>query len=280
MCATYKFFIFVFILVLAYILQQNLIYILPIQSIISGGFSEKQLCVKNVLIVDMANMYVGWYMEKNSKGLPYAQQNTLMGEYIDCMQDHYDKFSTKNNTETSAVNYILKNYKYSQGKNSDMSAPPITQKTRDKIDEFVKNNIGAHVTIAEDYTLIPHNTWKTPKNHYLRARDDYMCFRMAQYYKKKYIHAVIMTDDKFKDYEQFGFTPKFLATYIHTNCDYDVYNIPTVEHNSAHIHPKPNSLGQIVDYNIVKITTAFEFGDPLFLKNREYKISNPGHVWD
>ena len=146
--------------------------------------------------------------------------------------------------------------------------------------DFVKKSPGAHVTIAEDYQLIPHSKWKSPNFHYLRGRDDYLCFRMAQHYKKKYINSVIMSNDKYKDYEQFGYVPEFLATYIHARWgdkkDMDPEIIQTVEV----VKPKPNTLGQMRDYKMVKITLEFQFDDHKFLKSNDYKISKPGHVWD
>lgn len=244
-----------------------------------GGFKGKPEGVENILLVDVANMYVGWYMEKHKKALPYNQQQGLMDGYLDCMRDHYKKFVEKNNTETDAVNYILKNYKYSLGKSKGMFTAAISNETWEKIYEFVKKRPGAHVTVAEDYRQIPHTKWKSPKMHYLRGRDDYLCFRMAQHYKKKYINTVIMSDDKYRDYEQFGFVPEFLATYVHTEWGEKDDDLQVVKSDEL-VKPKPNILGQMKDYKMVRITTAFAFRDPKFLKSSEYKIAEPGHVWD
>jgi hypothetical protein len=238
-----------------------------------GGFTDKPDDVKNILIVDVANMYVGWYMEKYKKSMPHDQQNGLMDGYISCMRDHYDRFVIKNNIQTDAVNYILKNYKYSKGAESEMLAPIISKEIWGKFYKFVVECPNAQVTVAEDYTQINHAIWKTPKMHYLRGRDDYLCFRMAQHYKKKYINAVIMSDDKYRDYEQFGFVPEFSATNIHTD-------FGKVVQSTEFVKPKPNTLGQMKDYGMVKITMDFQFTDIKFLKTSDYKIAEPGHVWD
>jgi hypothetical protein len=39
------------------------------------------------------------------------------------------------------------------------------------------------------------------------------------------------------------------------------------------ISPARNALGQLVDYKMVKITMAFTFNDPLFLKPTHIKLS-------
>lgn len=243
-----------------------------------GGFNGKPKGVKNILLVDIANMYVGWYMEKYDKGLPYNHQRGLMQNYVKCMRDHYERFAEKNDTSTDAVNYIIKNYKYSRGPKKGMLAPIISEETWNTIYEFVKESPGAHVTVAEDYRQIPHAKWKASKFHYLRGRDDYLCFRMAQHYKKKYINSVIMSNDKYKDYEQFGMVPEFLATYVHAKRGEE--NEPEIVRTEEHVKPRPNTLGQMKDYAMVKITMEFQFKDPKFLKTSEYKIAEPGKVWD
>jgi hypothetical protein len=177
---------------------------------------------------------------------------------------------------TDAVNYVIKNYKYSKGSEKEMYVPVISEETWDFIYEFVKKNPGIHITIAEDYTHIPHIKWKSNKLHYMRGRDDYLCFRMAQQYKKKYINAVIMSNDKYKDYEQFGYVPQFLATYVYAKFE---DGVGTVVKTNENIKPKPNTLGQMKDYKMVKITMEYQFKDVKFLKTTDYKIAAPGHVW-
>lgn len=243
---------------------------------ISGGFHKHIDGVKNVLLVDVANMYTGWYMEKYKKETRHVPQPELIREYLECMHDHFAHFSKHNNLETDSVNYIIKNYKYSLNK-KEMYAPHISPDSWTDIYNFVKNH-NAYVTVAEDYKNIPYTAWKSPKSHYLRGCDDYLCFKMAQQYKKKYIHPVIMSDDKFKDYDQFGFVPEFKATYIYADLKADSSNPIII--TPEIVKPKPNTLGQIVDYDMVKITMDFDFKDPKFLKTSTYKIAEPGHVWD
>jgi hypothetical protein len=244
-----------------------------------GGFTGKPKGVENILLVDVANMYVGWYMEKYNKRLPYNEQCGLMQNYVKCMRDHYKRFAEKNDTSTDAVNYIIKNYKYIGSSKKVMLAPIISKETWGTIYEFVKESPGAHVTVAEDYQQIPHDKWKTPKFHYLRGRDDYLCFRMAQQYKKKYINSVIMSNDKYKDYEQFGMVPEFLATYVHAKWGEEDNAEPEIVHTEELVKPRPNTLGQMRDYGMVKITMEFQFKDPKFLKTSEYKIAKHGNVW-
>lgn len=245
---------------------------------VTGGFKGKPEGVKNILLVDIANMYVGWYMEKYDKELPYNQQRELMQNYVKCMRDHYKRFAEKNDTQTDAVNYVIKNYKYSSGPNKCMIAPIISKETWDTIYEFVKESPGAHVTVAEDYRQIPYTKWKSSKFHYMRGRDDYLCFRMAQHYKKKYINSVIMSNDKYRDYEQFGMVPEFLATYVHAKWG-DERNESEIVRTEELVKPRPNTLGQMKDYGMVNITMEFQFNDPKFLKTSEYKIAEPGNVW-
>jgi hypothetical protein len=245
-----------------------------------GGFVGKPQNVKNILIVDVANMYVGWYMEKHNKVMPHDQQTELMDGYISCMRDHYDRFVKINNTDTDVVNYVLKNYKYSQGEKNGMLAPIISKEIWEKIYKFVRECPGTQVTVAEDYTKINHSVWKSPKMHYLRGRDDYLCFRMAQHYKKKYINTVIMSDDKYRDYEQFGLVPEFSATFVHSKWGDASSAEPEIVQSIEHVKPKPNTLGQIKDYSMVKITMDFDFADTKFIKSSDYMIAIPGHVWD
>lgn len=241
-----------------------------------GGFKGKPIGIKNILIVDVANMYVGWYMEKYNKQLPYIQQQDLLRSYVEFMKDHYARFVKKNNMKVSGVNYIVKNYKCSTGR--QMSAPNIPNKVFEIFHDFVRTRHNAYITVAEDYKTFSVSEWKKPSYHYLRGRDDYLCFEMARYYKKNYINTFIMSDDKYDDYKYFGQVPPFLATYIYGDFSDKKY-IDTVQISKL-ITPKPNSLGQMKDYNLVKITLEFAFGDKKFMKTSDYKVPVPGHVWD
>ena len=78
-----------------------------------------------------------------------------------------------------------------------------------------------------------------------------------------------MSNDKFKDYEHFGKVPAFLATYVHqpwvskkiNKCDPTF--VPAIARTGEMVSPRPNTLGQMRDYNMVSITTEFCFGDPV-----------------
>jgi hypothetical protein len=223
--------------------------------------------VKNVLLVDVANMYVGWYMEKNNKRkMPYMNQNELMNGYIECMQDHNRAFRKKNGYD-SAVNYVIKNYKYG-GHKGVMDAPKISDRTWNDLHNFA-DNTRSHVIVAEDYSKHFPQKWKNSRLHYLRGRDDYMLFRMARFYKRKFVNTAIMSDDNFKDFSNFGFVPPFVASVIGPEKD-RVYES---------VVPRPNDLGQLRDYKMVKITLEFSFTDPKFVKSSTYKIPVPGEVW-
>jgi hypothetical protein len=226
--------------------------------------------VKNVLIVDVANMYVGWYMEKYQEKVSLANQNRLINNYLTCMEEHYVRFLEKNDSESDVVNYIIKNHRYSRG--NITLAPKISKTIWKKIHLFIEKFPRACITIGEDYGSIPGHVWKAPKNHYLRARDDFLCFKMSQVYKKKYINSVIMSDDKYRDYDQFGWVPDFCATYVRNISGHVVCS-------QKLIRPSQSPLGQIIDYPMVNITMEFEFGDPMFLKSSSYKIEQPGKVW-
>lgn len=232
----------------------------------TGGF-KGTIDAQDVLLVDVANMYVGWYMEKNGRNMPFIDQSHLFDDYMRCMHDHHARFSRQTR---GVVNYVVKNFKYSSG--AVMVAPRISDETWAKLRRFCKTHDGAHITVAEDYAGVSPAVWKSTKHHYVRARDDYMCFHMAQHYKKKYINAVIMSDDNFKDYDQFGLVPPFSATYIRASGS-------GVTESKESIKPRPNTLGQMSDYKMVKITTEFNFRDKRFVKTSGYKIPAPGNVW-
>ena len=273
-----EYIILVFILILVLLVTFICLYKYSTEPVISGGAGFKQGLenVKNILLVDVANMYTGWYMEHhNNKRPDFKNQHRVFKNYIKCMRDHHKRFIEHNNHKTDVVNYIVKNFRHG-GKKTTV-AEKMSEKTWKLLYDFVKKNKGVHITVAEDYTPILMTEWKKPSYHYLRGRDDYLCFRMYQHYKKKYKNAVIMSDDKYKDYEKFGVVPKFLATYI--RADWTDEKNPKLVKNTENISPPPNILGQMRDYKMVKITLDFNFKDPKFLKSSDYKIKKPGEVW-
>lgn len=228
--------IFILIIIFALLFYS----ILP--KLIVGGGDKK---IENVLIVDVANMFVGWYMETHSTPLPFIQQTELFNNYIDFMSDHYSRFILKNDISLSAVHYVLKNYRCASGEK--MIAPKIPKNIWKKLCNFAKSRRNAYISVAEDYTVFSVKKWKDKKNHYLRGRDDFLCFYSARQYKKKYIEPVIMSDDKYDDFNYFGCVPNFSYTYIYNNivkCD---------------ITPSPKALGQIENYKIVPTSLDFSF---------------------
>jgi hypothetical protein len=78
-----------------------------------------------------------------------------------------------------------------------------------------------------------------------------------------------MSDDNFKDHNTFHQVPAFTM------------NVTDPESTTPeYVKPSLRPLGQIKDYSMVKITTAFSFNDKKFMKTSGYKIPKPGHVWD
>jgi hypothetical protein len=227
----------------------------------------------SILIVDVANMYIGWYMEKyKTKTTPYMNQDNLISKYLECMKDHYSHFTKHNKGDK--VNYVIKNYKFAKkkGKYCKMFVPKLNKRIWNKMDSFVKNRPFAILSVAIDYKTSDYNKWISPSYHYLRGRDDYLCFKLAQMYKKKYINAVIMSNDKYKDYNNFKMVPEFTFT--------SIQNIKNkISISSQDIKPYSSPIGQIKDYKLINITLQFKFSDPKFTKVSGYKIPNPGEVW-
>lgn len=273
--------IIILAITIAIIVYMILSKVVRINTCVIGGaprqprvFAPVDTGVKNILIVDIANMYVGWYMEKYKKAIPQTNQCALFKNYTMCMSDHYDIFSNINDMRTCAVTYVIKNYKgYNDQK---IESPRITTKAWDHLHGFVRAHNNAHVAVAEDYTTFIQSKWKSPRHHYIRGRDDYLCFVLAQTYKKQYATAFIMSDDKFDDFSTFGKIPVFTANYI---CNEHMKTKTCTKNDHARIKPSVNLLGQFNDYNIVKITMAFSFEDSNFGKKKGYKTRAPGSVW-
>lgn len=284
----------IFFIILVCLVYSGIVNSLLVVPVILGGqpkqdidktyppivLDDSSLPYENILVVDVANMFTGWYMEKycigsSKKRMPYMKQPELLRRYLECASDHYKHFIKHNNEKKDAVNYVIKNFRHTHavGKNEyDNYMPELTSDDWDLCHEFVRKYKNAMISMAIDYRIIPLHKWKDKHMHYLRGRDDYLCFKLAQAYKKKYINAVIMSDDKYRDFDQFGFVPDFRAYYIRNIKNKAVQN-------GEIIRPEPNRLGQIKDYKLVKITTEFNFNDPKFIKTSDYKISTPGHVW-
>ena len=242
-------------------------------TVVFGGASTSK-----ALIVDVANMYVGWYMEKYNRYTPPPSQDTLLEKYVDCITDHYTRFAAVNDLSTSTVTYVIKNHKTGSLK---MTAPPISNKIWELLTTFVTDHPCAKIAVAEDYITYPLALWQKPSNHYLRAADDYLCFHLAQTYHKNYAEAWIMSDDHFSDFAMFGSTPRFKTTIIErtgkegekkNTKDNGSSNLTT--QTSIIISPRPNSLGALNDYNVSKIALDFSLSDP-----QHATIRPPGKVW-
>ncbi len=190
-----------------------------------------------VLLVDMANMLTPWHMEKYGKTPRAFSQPSMMELYIECMQDHFAEFRKHN--ACGIVEYVIKNHRCN-GKTSG----PISPKT---INMFKKLSKSFSITFVEDHRKINVAKWKSPRYHYMRGRDDFMCFALAQQYKKQYKKAIIMSNDAYKDFEQFGYIEPFKRTSF-----YDGKVITST------ITPRHNGLGQIRDYTLVRISPTYK----------------------
>lgn len=225
--------------------------------------------IKNVLIVDVANMYVGWYMEKyKNKPIP-SSQNELLRNYTKLIKDHYKRFSKKNNMNECGVNYIIKNYKCNTG--SKLSVEKINKQLYQLFYNLVGSNTNLFITVAEDYDKYPVTKWKNKNYHFLRGRDDYLCFYMYNYYKIRNINSFIMSDDKFDDYEKFNMVPEFTLKHFDK-----VQKTQTNKINFQKIKPNKINLGNINNYKFVKITLDFTFNGN---KGAVFTIPLPGSVW-
>jgi hypothetical protein len=193
---------------------------------------------KNVIIVDVANFYSYWYKQKYNKKFHYNDQTELFNFYLKAMEEHYNIYGKEN-----TCHYVLKNFKIL--KDNKMLASFINTDTIEIFKKFCcdRNII---ISIAQDYRGVVSKLWNSDKYHYVKGRDDYLCFYIAQYYKKKYIRAQILSNDSFKDFTTFGFVPEFIA--LHINCTHT---------KEQKIKPKPNALGQLRDYTIIKNDKLF-----------------------
>jgi hypothetical protein len=180
-------------------------------------------------------------MERHSnKPVPHIrQQSALLSNYLECIADHYLQFVAANGDDTSdaGVVYVIKNLQ--------LGAAPVSvlcQYDWDNMCAWTEVRDRATIVVAEDYTLYTTRTWSAPRNHYLRGRDDYTLFHMARRAKKAYCRAIIMSNDKFDDYESMGAVPPFVVTTIHGG----------QRGRPEKVSPRPNALGQIADYTITR----------------------------
>jgi len=172
-----------------------------------GGFmNNRPFNLKKVRIIDIANL-AGKEMIDN-KSFPKLGQYDRMLFYIDIIERYH---RTQNISPREVLIYVIKNYKHLRG--SCTIAPVISKRIWKRLRKLAENP-QLRIAVAEDYEHYPKATWKNPNNHYLRARDDYLCFYIAQNYKKKYTKAIVVSNDKFKDFGDFNKIPPFMSTYI------------------------------------------------------------------
>ena len=230
------------------------LYILAFVVIIYIAFSfsnvkyggTPNIAIKNILIVDVANMYVAWKKETGRKQSQFV-----------CMSQHYKEFIKHNDVETCKVLYVIKNYNRTEVNEKDIkNTRKIIGKEVDDKDRFRMRHPHVMVASAEDYSDRSHEEWE--RNHYMKGRDDYLCFYLAMMYKRGNINMVIMSNDKFKDFVELGFVPPFSAIVM--------FKDGFIEH----IYPRMNALGQLSDYQMTNITLDFSF-DKKYRKDPSFK---------
>jgi hypothetical protein len=214
-------------------------FISTVQKNIYGGFDPKGFTFNNkhvnkpLLIVDVANLHTEWYKQNFKKPLHYFNQQILFNYYLKAMKNHNDIYNDK-----YVCHYVIKNFRL-VGKST--KAINISPKDLKMFQKFCSDN-KCFISLAQDYTGVKKSIWDKNRYHYVRERDDYLCLWLAKMYKLSYMKVTIMTNDKFKDFNQFGFIPEFTATHINNN-----------KIISRKIKPKPNYLGQLRDYKIIPI---------------------------
>ena len=193
-----------------------------------GGFmNNRPFNLDEVRIIDVANL------AGKEKYIAMGQKER-MSFYISLIEK-YHRAQGKIPPRRVFI-YVIKNYKNLNKKHTE--APLISGKIWKRLKALVNPQL--RITLAEDYKNYSKSTWTNSKNHYLRARDDFLCFYIAQNYKKKYTRAIICSDDRFKDFREFTKIPPFTATYLW----YDE-GIRTLKEN---INTQKKKLGQYRDY--------------------------------
>ena len=214
-----------------------------------GHVSVKKL--ENILIVDVANMYASWRYDTGRKQ-----------SYIVCMDQHYKNFIKHNDIKTCGVVYVIKNCEYDSKNINEVCTKKISTREMGLIFNFIKKHYGASIAIAANYSKNQYEIWKT--KHYMKERDDYLCFFLARLYKRAYINAVIMSNDKFRDFVELGYVPPFEAAIITKG-----------DHSTEQIQPRMNDLGQLSDFKMANITLDFSFNGK-FRKDSSFK---PIKIW-
>lgn len=195
-----------------------------------GGFMKNRpFNLDEVKIIDVANL------AGSGKKYTAMGQKDRMSFYIDLIEK-YHKAQGKIPPRKAFI-YVIKNYKNLNKKHTE--APPISGEIWKRLRGVVTPQL--RIALAEDYNNYSKSTWVNSKNHYLRGRDDFLCFYIAQNYKKKYTKAIIYSNDRFKDFSEFIKVPQFTATYLW----YD----DGIKILKEKINTQKRKLGQYRDYN-------------------------------
>jgi len=230
---------------------------------------------KNVLIVDVANLY-GDSASTAKESAYIGDQDQLFKKYLSVMSKLYDSMWPDAKHQADAkhlknehfsnghtqIHFVMKNHKVG-GKDG---APHISEKTWKALRRFVKDHPRSLISVIEDYKTYDMAKWKEPKNHYLRGADDYVCFLLSQEYKKGYKLACIMSNDKYKDFPKLYMIPPFTVRRISADDDGNVRDSGGIADDAgvaiiAKIDPSKHKLGQFVDYLRVPISYDFSFVD-------------------
>jgi hypothetical protein len=201
-----------------------------------GGSSKNKKTVNNILVVDGANMYSQWYIKKFRQRMDFkiTNQKNFIKYHILMMDEHYNNFVARGN-DNSIVHYVLKN-------------PMIREKLNDKmygiLGAWLISHPQARISIALDYSW-----WKGEITHTHKGRDDFLCFYLAQRYKKFGHKVAIMSEDKYRDYECFNIIPDFTHVYLQVN----------KKHKMKLLSPSSHKLGKFENYKIERINLKFTF---------------------
>lgn len=199
-------------------------------SYVGAFMNNRHFNLDEVKIIDVANL-----TGSNKGKYKGMGQKDRMSFYIDLIEK-YHKSQGKIPPRKVFI-YVIKNYK--NLKNDHTIAPPISRETWERLKKLITPQL--RIALAEDYKNYSKHTWINSKNHYLRARDDFLCFYIAQNYKKKYTRAIICSNDRFKDFRDFNKIPLFTATYLW----YD----QGAKMLKEKINTQKRKLGQYRDYN-------------------------------
>jgi hypothetical protein len=218
------------------------------------GIIKKEHGPKHINIVDVANVFGSW-----PNSIKFKSPETIMSGYLQYIRKNIP-FRIQTQEEVTSFNpsgtstsitpstcYVIKNYKYLKDKEKETKSPRITDDIWQKAAHIVQSNPNIYITIAEDYKNYSAADWRNPKMHHIKSLDDYLCFYIAKMCKQNYIDSTIISDDRFYDFQTFGKIPYFDITTIVAN------NKGGVNLYNEKVRPRPNILGQINDYTLIRL---------------------------